>query len=249
MRDLRPALWIFGVLACAPLAAKLGAEAYLLSLATHALIFAIAALSLDFVLGHGALVSFGHAAFLGIGAYAVAMLSRWGYDEIVVQLLAAISAAAVFALATGAISLRASGVYYIMSTLAFGQMLYFFFVSLSAWGGDDGVTLDARSRLFGASVLEERRRALLFRAGRSHGLLGVGRAYRRLALRPGPRRHSPKSVASARRRLSAVRLPADRLRDLGRDVCDGGRAAGQPERVRLARVHDVAALRESCWSW
>ena len=92
MRDLRPALWIFAVLACAPLAAKLGAETYLLSLATHALIFAIAALSLDFVLGHGALVSFGHAAFLGIGAYAVAMLSRWGQDEIFVQLLAAISA-------------------------------------------------------------------------------------------------------------------------------------------------------------
>lgn len=155
MRDLRPALWIFAMLACAPLAAKLGAEAYLLSLATHALIFAIAALSLDFVLGHGALVSFGHAAFLGIGAYAVAMLSRWGHDEIVVQLLAAISAAAVFALATGAISLRSSGVYYIMSTLAFGQMLYFFFVSLSAWGGDDGVTLDARSRLFGTSALEK----------------------------------------------------------------------------------------------
>ena len=154
MTDLRPALWIFAVLACAPLAAKLGAETYLLSLATHALIFAIAALSLDFVLGHGALVSFGHAAFLGIGAYAVAMLSRWGHDEIVVQLLAAISAAAVFALATGAISLRASGVYYIMSTLAFGQMLYFFFVSLSAWGGDDGMTLDARSLLFGASVLK-----------------------------------------------------------------------------------------------
>ena len=154
MRDLRPALWIFAVLACAPLVAKLGAETYLLSLATHALIFAIAALSLDFVLGHGALVSFGHAAFLGIGAYAVAMLSRWGQDEIFVQLLAAISAAAVFALTTGAISLRASGVYYIMSTLAFGQMLYFFFVSLSAWGGDDGVTLDARSRLFGASVLK-----------------------------------------------------------------------------------------------
>ena len=154
MRDLRPALWLFGVLACAPLAAKLGTEAYLLSLATHALIFAIAALSLDFVLGHGALVSLGHAAFLGIGAYAVAMLSRWGYDEIVVQLLGAISAAAVFAFATGAISLRATGVYYIMSTLAFGQMLYFFFVSLSAWGGDDGVTLDARSRLFGASVMK-----------------------------------------------------------------------------------------------
>jgi branched-chain amino acid transport system permease protein len=154
VRDLRPALWIFAVLACAPLVAKLGAETYLLSLATHALIFAIAALSLDFVLGHGALVSFGHAAFLGIGAYAVAMLSRWGQDEIFVQLLAAISAAAVFALTTGAISLRASGVYYIMSTLAFGQMLYFFFVSLSAWGGDDGVTLDARSRLLGASVLK-----------------------------------------------------------------------------------------------
>ena len=66
------------------------------------------------------------------------------------QLLVAVSAAAVFA-SPPAISLRATGVYYIMSTLAFGQMLYFFFVSLSAWGGDDGVTLDARSRLFGAA--------------------------------------------------------------------------------------------------
>jgi branched-chain amino acid transport system permease protein len=150
----RPALWIFAVLAAAPLAAKLGAETYLLSLATHALIFAIAALSLDFIIGHGALVSFGHAAFLGIGAYAVAMLSSAGHDEIILQLLAAISAAAVFALATGAVSLRASGVYYIMSTLAFGQMLYFFFVSLSTWGGDDGMTLDARSSLLGTPVLK-----------------------------------------------------------------------------------------------
>jgi branched-chain amino acid transport system permease protein len=153
VKTLRPAFWVFAALALTPLAAKFGAEAYILSLATQALIFSIAALSLDFLIGHGGLVSFGHAAFLGIGAYAVVMLSGLGCNEIAWQLLAAIVAAALFALATGAISLRASGVYYIMSTLAFGQMLYFFFVSLSAWGGDDGVTLDDRSRLFGTAGL------------------------------------------------------------------------------------------------
>jgi len=149
----RPAFWILLALAAVPLAAKLGAEAYILSLATRAVIFSIAALSLDFIVGQGSLVSLGHAAFLGIGAYAVVILSGLGHDEIAVQIPAAIAAAVLVALATSAISLRASGVYYIMSTLAFGQMLYFFFVSLSALGGDDGVTLDARSRLFGTSAL------------------------------------------------------------------------------------------------
>jgi branched-chain amino acid transport system permease protein len=150
----RPALAVFAALALVPFAAKLGAEAYLLSLATQAAIFAIAALSLGFMVGQGALVSFGHAAYLGIGAYAMVMLSSFGQDDILLQLLVAMAAAAVFALATGAISLRASGVYYIMSTLAFGQMLYFFAVSLSSWGGDDGVTLDARSRLAGSRALD-----------------------------------------------------------------------------------------------
>ncbi len=152
-RRSAPAIWIFAALVVFPIVAKFGAEGYLLSLMTRALIFAIAALSLDLILGFGALVSFGHAAFLGIGSYAVGILATAGTNDIVVQMLVAIFAAMVFAVATGAVSLRASGVYYIMSTLAFGQMLYFFAVSLSAYGGDDGLTLAARSTLLGSSIL------------------------------------------------------------------------------------------------
>ena len=113
------------------------------------LILALAALSLDFLVGQAALVSFGHAAYLGIGAYAVVLASMAGIDDLLLQALIAVAAAALFAALTGYVSLRASGVYYIMSTLAFGQMLYFLFVSLSALGGDDGYTLSSRSLLIG----------------------------------------------------------------------------------------------------
>jgi branched-chain amino acid transport system permease protein len=145
---------LFVILALVPVAAKFGAEGYLLSLATRVVVIAIAALSLDLILGFGALVSFGHAAFLGIGAYAVGMLSSHGVGDLLVQTVVASVAAAVFALATGAISLRTSGVYYIMISLAFGQMLFFLAVSLSAYGGDDGMTLGQRSTLLGTNVLK-----------------------------------------------------------------------------------------------
>ena len=151
-RGSTPAIVLFAGLALFPYIARFGAEAYLLSLGARMLIFALAALSLDFLVGQGALVSFGHAAYLGIGAYAVVLASIVGIDDLLAQALIAAAAAALFALATGVVSLRASGVYYIMSTLAFGQMLYFLFVSLSALGGDDGYTLPDRSRLFGASA-------------------------------------------------------------------------------------------------
>ena len=148
-----PIIALFVVLSLAPLAAHFGPEAYLLNLGARALVFALAAMSLEFTLGHGGMISFGQAAYLGIGAYAVAILSLSGCDEILIQAAVAMAAAALFALATGAVSLRASGVYYIMSTLAFGQMLYFLAVSLSSLGGDDGVTLDARPRLGGSDIL------------------------------------------------------------------------------------------------
>ncbi|RTL62983.1 MAG: branched-chain amino acid ABC transporter permease [Hyphomicrobiales bacterium] len=145
---------LFVALALLPIAAKLGAEGYILNLVTRALIFAIAAISLDLILGHGALVSFGHAAYLGIGSYAVGILASHGVEEVLLQIPVAIGAGALFALATGAVSLRTSGVYYIMSTLAFGQMLYFFAVSLSAYGGDDGLTLPGRSTILGMPLLK-----------------------------------------------------------------------------------------------
>ncbi|MBD9527166.1 branched-chain amino acid ABC transporter permease [Paracoccus sp. PAR01] len=150
---LRAALAIFAVLALVPPLAHWIGQPFLIVIATRMVVFAIAALSLDLILGYGAMVSFGHAAYLGIGAYAVAVLSRAGVTDLTLHLLAAIGAAGIFALVTGAISLRTRGVYFIMITLAFGQMAYFFFVSFSALGGDDGTALAARSTLLGQDWL------------------------------------------------------------------------------------------------
>lgn len=152
-RRLLLPLLIALVLAAAPIAAAFGAQGYILSLLTRVMIFAIAALSLDLILGYGAMVSFGHAAFLGIGAYAVGILSSHGIDEALIQLPVALAASAIFALVTGAISLRTKGVYFIMITLAFGQMLFFLATSLANYGGDDGMTLASRSTVLGTPLL------------------------------------------------------------------------------------------------
>src|ERR1700724_1874986 len=116
-----PAL-LFGLLALMPLASS---ETYLLDRFNRIMIFAIAAIGLDLLVGYGALISFGHAAFVGLGAYAVGILAAHGIDEALVALPLALAAATLFALATGAVSLRTQGVYFIMITLAFGQMAYF----------------------------------------------------------------------------------------------------------------------------
>nr|WP_246205472.1 branched-chain amino acid ABC transporter permease [Microvirga arsenatis] len=146
---------LFAAFAAAPLLAMLsGAEGYVLSLLTRVMIFGIAAMSLDLILGYGALVSFGHAAFFGLGGYAVGILASHGIEEALIQVPVALAASALFALVTGAISLRTKGVYFIMITLAFGQMLYFLATSLAAYGGDDGMTLASRSLLAGSTALE-----------------------------------------------------------------------------------------------
>jgi branched-chain amino acid transport system permease protein len=141
--------------AVAPFFARLGGEGYVLSLLLRVMILGIAAMSLDLILGYGALISFGHAAFLGIGAYAVGILMSHGIDDAFAQLAAALAASALFALVTGAISLRTKGVYFIMITLAFGQMLYFLATSLAAYGGDDGMTLPRKSLVLGTRLLEQ----------------------------------------------------------------------------------------------
>lgn len=154
----RVAAWaIFGGFALLPLIAAMTGDPYLVVVATRILAFAMAALALDLILGYGGMVSFGHAAYLGIGAYAVAILSRAGVTDLGAHLGAAVVAGAAFALVTGAISLRTRGIYFIMITLAFAQMAYFFFVSLSAYGGDDGVTLTARSTVLGQDWLADDR--------------------------------------------------------------------------------------------
>lgn len=151
---VKAALTLFTLFALLPPVATLAGDPFMVVIATRILAYAIAAMALDLILGYGAMVSFGHAAYLGFGAYAVAVLSASGVNDLFLHILAAMLVSAVFALITGAISLRTRGVYFIMITLAFGQMVYFFFISLSAYGGDDGVSLSARSTVFGAELLK-----------------------------------------------------------------------------------------------
>jgi branched-chain amino acid transport system permease protein len=148
------AIALFGAFAALPPVATALGDPFLVVTMTRILAIALAALSLDLILGYGAMVSFGHAAFIGIGAYAVAVMTRNGIPDFALQTLVAVGASALFALVTGAISLRTKGVYFIMITLAFGQMAYFFTHSLSAYGGDDGFTLPTRSLVFGTEILE-----------------------------------------------------------------------------------------------
>jgi branched-chain amino acid transport system permease protein len=143
---------IFLVFALVPLLATFKAEAYVLSLVTRVMIFAIAALALDLLIGYGALVSFGHAAFIGLGAYAVGILASHGINDALISLPLALAVSALFALATGIVCLRTKGVYFIMITLAFGQMAYFTASSLAPYGGDDGLTVRMRSTFAGLPI-------------------------------------------------------------------------------------------------
>jgi branched-chain amino acid transport system permease protein len=148
---------LFLIFAAVPFVASFKAEAYVLGLVTRVMIFAIAALALDLLVGYGALVSFGHAAFMGLGAYAVGILGAHGINEGLIALPVALGVAALFALLTGMVCLRTRGVYFIMITLAFGQMVFFTASSLAPYGGDDGLTLRVRSTIAGFALLKSDR--------------------------------------------------------------------------------------------
>ncbi|TMJ91972.1 MAG: branched-chain amino acid ABC transporter permease [Alphaproteobacteria bacterium] len=144
---------IFLILAFLPLLASLVGGSYLVSLGSRVMIFAIAAVSLDVLVGYGALISFGHAAFVGLGAYAVGILSVYGITDALVSLPAALAVSAAYAFLTGLVCLRTKGVYFIMITLAFGQMAFFTASSLAPFGGDDGLTIAARNTVAGFALL------------------------------------------------------------------------------------------------
>jgi branched-chain amino acid transport system permease protein len=139
-----------------PVAAWASGNHYLLSLGSRAAVLACAAVSLQFLVGLAGVVSFGHAAFLGIGAYTLLILGSMGLDETILSLPTAMLTAGLFGLVTGWFALRTRGVTLIMITLAFGQMVYFVTQSLAAFGGDDGASLDRRPPFFGTSVLDSR---------------------------------------------------------------------------------------------
>ncbi len=143
------------VLALVPPAAAALNQPFYIDLVRRMLIFALAALSLDLILGYGGMVSFGHAAYLGVGAYAVGILAFYGVDNGFLQWATAIAASALTALVIGAISIRTSGVYFIMITLAFAQMLYYLGLSLETYGGDNGLPLRRRSEFAGLIDLRD----------------------------------------------------------------------------------------------
>jgi branched-chain amino acid transport system permease protein len=130
-----------------PFAAEPLGGGYYVGLATRVMIYALAASSLNLVLGYGGMISFGHAAFFGAGAYTVAILAQEGIVSALAAWPLAVAVSAGSAAAIGAVSLRTRGLYFIMITLAFAQMLYYFFVSLKAYGGEDGINLAARSEV------------------------------------------------------------------------------------------------------
>jgi branched-chain amino acid transport system permease protein len=130
-----------------PLYAWWSGQKFYLDLSTRMVTLTLAAVSLNLVLGYGGMISFGHAAFIGIGAYSVGILAFHGIGSGLIHFPLAVALCALFALVTGAVSLRTKGVYFIMITMAFAQMAYYFFVSLDYYGGDDGLPIYSRSAL------------------------------------------------------------------------------------------------------
>jgi branched-chain amino acid transport system permease protein len=143
------------VLAVLPLLTQAFDQRYLLSIGTRIVIWSIAAVSLNMILGYGGLVSFGHAMFFGIGGYAVGILSAEGISSGWVQWPVALLAATAWAAVIGALSLRTRGLYFIMITLAFAQLVYYVGSGLEAYGGDDGLNI-SRSRFPGLIDLRDK---------------------------------------------------------------------------------------------
>jgi branched-chain amino acid transport system permease protein len=137
------------ILALVPVYCALTGNAFALSLFTRIVIFAIAAVSLNLVMGYGGMVSFGHAAFLGLGGYVVGILAKEGVGSGFVRWPLALVVSGLFAFGVGALSLRTRGVYFIMITLAFAQMAYYVASGLDRYGGDDGLTIYHRSTFGG----------------------------------------------------------------------------------------------------
>ncbi len=165
---------LLALAALPPLLSALGLDFYT-SVASRILIFAIAATSLNLILGFGGMVSFGHAAYMGLGAYTVAILAQSGLHQAWIAWPAAMAVSALAAALIGAISLRTRGVYFIMITLAFAQMFYYLVVSLKAYGGDDGLPLAQRSSLPGLDLFNDAQFFWLVLALAAAVMLGVQR--------------------------------------------------------------------------
>ena len=166
-RNTITGLVVIAALVSIPFIANSLGGTYVVTLATRVVIAAIAAASLDLLIGRGGIVSFGHAAYFGLGGYVVAIAAYhlandipilgWiGSNEALIVWPLAMAVSGLAALVIGALSLRTAGVYFIMITLAFAQMVYFIFVALKYYGGDDGLSLPARNLFAGMRITDAR---------------------------------------------------------------------------------------------
>ncbi len=152
-----------------PIGAQFADHPFIITLSTKVAIFAIAGVGLNIALGYGGLISFGHAAFFGLGGYAAGILASqalnyeplvtWPFEiqgttQMLIIWPVALCICGAAALVIGAMSLRTGGVYFIMITLAFAQMIYYFAISWPAYGGEDGLSIYVRSKFPGLNTLD-----------------------------------------------------------------------------------------------
>jgi branched-chain amino acid transport system permease protein len=153
---MKRAAVVIALLVALPLVLQAFGYLFYVSFASRVMIYAIAATSLNLLLGYGGMISFGHAAFVGAGAYTASILIAEGATSAWIGWPAAIAVSALLAWIIGAVSLRTRGVYFIMITLAFAQMMFYLVNSMKAYGGDEGLTLPARAGLgFGLDLGNE----------------------------------------------------------------------------------------------
>lgn len=148
-------IWLFVLLAIFPIAATVIDQTYYLGFISKIMVFGIAALGLNLVLGFGGMVSLGHAAFVGVGAYAVGICMHYGVTNGWIHFGLAMGAGALSSLLIGALCLRTGGISFIMLTLAFAQLLFFLGVGLKQYGGDDGFSFRGHSEFFSWLHLED----------------------------------------------------------------------------------------------
>jgi branched-chain amino acid transport system permease protein len=158
-----------------PLIAYFTGNTFYLDFATRIVCLSFAAVSLNLILGFGGMISFGHAAFIGIGAYMVGIPAYHGFESGWLHFPLAMLVSALFALVTGAVCLRTKGVYFIMITMAFAQMAYYFFLSLEEYGGDDGLTIYNRSIL---NIIDIENKVVLFLLAYAVLVAGIYAVYR-----------------------------------------------------------------------
>ncbi|HRP21812.1 MAG TPA: branched-chain amino acid ABC transporter permease [Alicycliphilus sp.] len=137
-----------------PVYAARSGDSYALILFGRVLVFALAAVGLNLALGYGGMVSLGHAMYIGVGAYSVAILSHHGLDNGLLHLVVVCTATLALSVPVGLIALRTQGIAFIMITLAFAQMLFFVAVGLKQYGGDEGLSIARLSR-FGALTADK----------------------------------------------------------------------------------------------